>query len=98
MAPSSSMTRMRGLAGIRREAARASIDADGLQGAADPWLVDVQREHVASVCRRHHPAIVVHGAYGMPVDFEQHVPALDIGVEGRAHRIDTRHDDTALLI
>ena len=61
-------------------------------------LVEVERQHVAGVGRGDQAAVVLDGPDRLTVDFEQHVAALDVGVERRAHRIDARDDDAVRAV
>src|SRR5262245_41692564 len=85
MAASSSMTRMRGF---------TLFDFDRVQRALlDLWLVQIQGEDVSRPRRGGQPAEIVDRANRMAVHFEQNVAALDVGVEGRTHRLHAGDDD-----
>src|SRR5581483_9665808 len=95
MAASSSMTRMRDL-GMR--ARSATLDAHGLQLALlEVRRVDVQREHVARTRRARQPAVVRDRLDGLAVDFEEHRPALHVGIERGAERLDARDQHAARM-
>src|SRR5688572_23743797 len=100
MAPSSSMTRMRGFmgsgTGSSRRLAWHVVDANGRQPPfVHARLVDVEGEDVAGPCLGYGLVVVVDRADRPAVDLEDHVAALDVGVERRADGVHAPHDDAA---
>src|SRR5688572_966495 len=56
-------------------------------------FVDVERDDVAGLQARGEAAIVLDRSHGLAVDLEQHVIALEVGIERGAHRLHARHQD-----
>src|SRR6476660_7512673 len=98
MAASSSMTRMRdfigrrvGRPGDRRDQEKGwsrRVDPHGAQQSLVGFgLVEIDGEHVTGMRRSRETLVIRNGSYAVPIDLEEHVAALDVGVVRRAHGI-----------